>query len=312
MAIYLQTGVPGAGKTSFALAKLLYEDLPKLKAEGRPIYTSIDMTPESLELHGIIHLFDVLGPGPKYDPGRPDKKAFDPEKIHSLPVGSYIIVDEAQFVFPSRSAGSKVPSWVSQFETHRHRGHDFLLITQSPAFLDHHFRGMYERHVHYSRIFGSKNVVEFTYEGYCAHPEPELTSAIAQRKTRRVNPKVFENYVSTAKNTHASRFPWGKVLTACLVLFGSLAFGWWSIQHAMFSNTPDDVSSSEQRLDCAVLSGMGAGRVIIDLPNGRQRLSGTSYTVSGSGAPQAFGSFPSTSDLVVIGPDQTEYPVCST
>ena len=124
MAVILVTGVPGAGKTSLTLQALLDEQLKELQEAGRPIYTSIDLTPEALERYGIQHLFDVLGPALDYNPANPDRKRFDVSKIHELPTGAYIVIDEAQFVFPTRGPGSKTPPHVAAFETHRHRGHD--------------------------------------------------------------------------------------------------------------------------------------------------------------------------------------------
>ena len=46
-----------------------------------------------------------------------------------VPTGAILVIDECQRIFRPRSAGSKVPEFVAQLETHRHKGIDFFLMT---------------------------------------------------------------------------------------------------------------------------------------------------------------------------------------
>lgn len=73
----------------------------------------------------------------------------DPTQWHqTVPDGSVVVVDEVQRVWRPRGPGSKVPAEIAALETHRHRGLDFYLITQSPRLIDSNVRGLVGRHIH--------------------------------------------------------------------------------------------------------------------------------------------------------------------
>ena len=66
----------------------------------------------------------------------------------TFPPNSLIVLDEAQRVFRLRASASKVPDHVAAFETVRHTGVTFLLITQHPNFIDSHIRNLCGQHIH--------------------------------------------------------------------------------------------------------------------------------------------------------------------
>lgn len=126
--INLITGSPGAGKTLYMLT--LVKDMAE--KEGRPVY-----------YHGVNGL------------NIPDWIQLDKaEDWHKCPVGSIIVMDEAQQTFRTRSVGSQVPEHVAAFETHRHRGHDVFMTTQHPMLIDSNLRRLVGNHKHVVRKFG--------------------------------------------------------------------------------------------------------------------------------------------------------------
>ena len=118
--ITLITGAPGSGKSA-ALVDLLSQ-----LGKDRVIYAS-----------GIPDL------------QIPHEELADPLQWPALvPDGSVIVIDEVQRVWRPRGPGSKVPDSIQALETHRHRGLDFYVVTQSPRLIDANVRGLVGRHVH--------------------------------------------------------------------------------------------------------------------------------------------------------------------
>ena len=56
--------------------------------------------------------------------------------------------------FRPRSSGSPVPDYVSELETHRHKGYDLFLITQHPMLIDGNVRKLTGKHYHVKRFLG--------------------------------------------------------------------------------------------------------------------------------------------------------------
>jgi zona occludens toxin len=125
--ITLLTGLPGHGKTLYALSYVKAQ----AEREKRPVYYS-----------GIA---DLKLPWIELD---------KPEEWHRLPANALVVIDEAQRVFRQRPVGSKVPDHVAALETHRHGGIDVFLITQHPMLLDTNVRRLVGRHFHAVRPFG--------------------------------------------------------------------------------------------------------------------------------------------------------------
>ncbi|KAA9131969.1 hypothetical protein F3N42_07285 [Marinihelvus fidelis] len=193
------TGLPGAGKTLYTLDK----ELPKYR--GRKIF-----------VYGI--------PGLDHDHFK-SQELEDPEKWYEMPEGSVIVIDEAQKVFPLRKAGSEVPKKCSEFETHRHRGFDILLLTQDATTLDVHIRKLAGRHLHVHRLFGGHRANVYEYGNY----EPKPTDRNTQRGkinlySYKYNPAIFDHYKSadihTVKRKLPRRFLWLPVLAILIVASG--------------------------------------------------------------------------------------------
>lgn len=136
MAIVAITGLPGHGKTLYALWRFKAE----AEKDARPVY------------HNGIKDLNI-----------PGWKECNVEDWQSLPPRSIIVIDEAQFVFPVRGR-DRPPPFIEQLATHRHLGVDFVLITQDPMLIDSFVRRLVDRHFHVMRRFGTQvaKVHEFT------------------------------------------------------------------------------------------------------------------------------------------------------
>lgn len=135
--ITLITATPGGGKTALAV-KIMAEAVK----QGRPLFMQgiPDLKLPYIPLPGIDEWTET-----RVDPEDPDQRSLP---YFTFPENALIVIDEAQRIFRVRVPGSRVPDHVAAFETVRHTGVTFLLITQSPAFLDTHIRKLVGQHIH--------------------------------------------------------------------------------------------------------------------------------------------------------------------
>jgi zona occludens toxin len=218
--ITLITAVPGTGKTLYLL--------PSVEADRRRA-----KTPRQVFYSGINSLTlpwtQFGGPGP--DPDRPWET--DASEWYKLPKGSIIVIDEAQRLFRTRSAGSQVPAYVSALETHRHHGFDIYLVSQHPNLLDVNVRRLVGRHLHLKRLWRSPMMMLRGQPGRAAvHEWSECVSPInkaaisdAQRSEFFYPKEVFHWYKSAFVHTHGRRVPM-RVLFLWCVPFIIVALGW--------------------------------------------------------------------------------------
>jgi zona occludens toxin len=192
--IHLITGAPGHGKTLLAVELLLKNSQSETI---RPAFTNIN---------GIA--LDKL-------------KCFplpDPDKWFDLPDGSLIVIDECQRWFRPRANGSTVPESVARMETHRHQGHDLILITQGPMLIDANIRKLVEFHQHAYRVAGSKFRTILEWNGCCDTPAPSQTHTTANKVNSRLNSEIFQYYQSASVHTDKLRFPYKLAFTGVLSL----------------------------------------------------------------------------------------------
>lgn len=122
--ITLLTGVPGTGKTAFAV-KMLSE---AKGIEGRPIYTNIT----GLKL-----------------PHFPIDAEWMRNWHKNAPPEAFILFDECQDVFPPRHISREPPPFVSELTKHRKDySVDIFIVTQSPGLIDHAVKALVGRHLH--------------------------------------------------------------------------------------------------------------------------------------------------------------------
>lgn len=167
--IYLITGVPGSGKTLYAVSTLV----KKLMAEkiegpdGTPIKRRllVDGIPELLLDHEVL---------PQLIENKEDKEkgritfTCDGDGVLTWPSwckpGDLIVIDEVQRYWRPRAMGVKPPEMIAALETHRHLGIDFIIISQSPMLIDQNVRRLVGRHQHVRRLFGMARAIIYDWD----------------------------------------------------------------------------------------------------------------------------------------------------
>lgn len=188
--ITLITGTPGAGKTLYCISKLLQDlvgsvvkgtdENGQLKETPRRILTNI---PRLLLEHELID-------GDEENGLRGWHKWCKP--------GDVIVPDEVQRYWPPRPNGSKVPDDISALETHRHKGVDFIIITQHPMLLDRNVLALVGRHLHVRRVGGLGASIVYEWD----HCSRSLMYSKALKKSPfKYSKKVFKLYMSSELHT---------------------------------------------------------------------------------------------------------------
>lgn len=148
--------------------------------------------------------------------------------------GSVIIYDEAQMFDWLQYKGREKLSTdhrVKNLETHRHSGHDIILITQNPSFIHNHVLSLVGEHHHLHRAYGRAFADVFLWR-YVSHtPNSTTAKNKAESHTKfKPNKSIFDEYKSTTIDTHKLRIPpiffklGGFLLLVCLII-GYTVFG---------------------------------------------------------------------------------------
>lgn len=212
--ITVLTGTPGAGKTLYAISELLFpmydfdaggwRPIPKREEDGtqslvpRTVYTNIN---------GLLVDHELV-------------QADGDEGLHNwhkwAKPGSVIVVDEFQKIWPPRANGSKVPDDVQAFDTHRHMGVDFILITQNAMNVDRHLHGLTGRHLHVRRMANMHLAIVYEWD-HCSRSL--LYSKSLTKHPWRYKKKAFKFYKSSELHTKQKRrLPgavWFMVIALC-------------------------------------------------------------------------------------------------
>lgn len=200
--IILITGTPGSGKTLFAVAELLAGQFKEREL-------LVNGIPQLLVPHTVISDEDVEAWHKGGVPGQDGAATFDVK-------GKVIVVDEVQRIARPRAASQRPPDWIAALETHRHKGVDFIIITQHPQLLDVNIRRLVGRHLHVRRTFALKAAVVYEWD-HCENP-----GNVKQAATRlwRYPRAAFKLYKSSELHTKAGgRLP----LVAYIAIVACLA-----------------------------------------------------------------------------------------
>lgn len=196
-AITLITGKPRIGKTAFAVELLMFDDYYK----GRKIFSNIN---------GL--LIDHHQP--------PEGHSW--EDMHEWlkwkeNIGSVVIYDEVQYLFPTRSSGSKMPENVAFLNIHGHYGIDMILITQSPKLLDVNLREVVNKHIH---IAANKmgGLTRLEWNEVALNPTQQSRNALSS--SHKIREEVLEYYKSAEVHTAHSHVKsrWYYVIIAMLFI----------------------------------------------------------------------------------------------
>ncbi|MDX9974778.1 MAG: zonular occludens toxin domain-containing protein [FCB group bacterium] len=185
----LITGTPGMGKTALGV------DMLRELSKERPIFAD-----------GIKDLKIDHQPVPHIDEWvRCSTTATGAEEYEwtAFPPGSLIVIDECQRFFRPRHVSKAPPAAVAGFETHRHAGLDFILLTQSPSFLDSHIRKLTDKHIHIQDSFLGR--FSYTWVGGGARDLTKADLKEASRKRYTPPKAAFPLYKSAELHTKKKR-----------------------------------------------------------------------------------------------------------
>lgn len=229
------TGTPGAGKTLYAISKLLRSmlgqkvsvtlDDGKVVEYERKIYTNISGLTIEHELveNGAAWEGNDKAGWKQADGG--NKLGWHNWHEWAKP-GAILVVDEFQRTWPPRPNGAPVPPDVSAMDTHRHKGVDFILITQSPNRFDSHIAGLVGRHLHVRRLANMHAALVYEWD----HLSRSLIYRNAMSKTPwRYDKSVFKLYHSADAHTKQPR----KMPTLVWVVLAALVIGAWKIPESV-------------------------------------------------------------------------------
>ncbi|WP_053293321.1 zonular occludens toxin domain-containing protein [Burkholderia pseudomallei] len=169
--ITLITGVPGSGKTLYAVWLLT-----KLAKGRRVLVDGIrDLAIEHVEIdEPWLRQWHVNA------------------QAHDL-----IVIDEAQRIYPPTTASQKPTPDVEQLHVHRHMGVDFIIITQHPQRISKTVRDLVGRHVHVRNLFGLKRAMLYEWD-HCHNPSSLKDAVKRQWPYPR---EVFKLYTSAEVHT---------------------------------------------------------------------------------------------------------------
>ena len=212
--ICLITGTPGSGKTLKMVSMMANDKMfqPDENGLSRKVFTNI----KGLKIpHTYIETDAKKLPRSTED----QLSAHDMYEWIKKPenIGAIVIVDEAQDVWPARSAGSKIPENVSWLNTHRHLGIDIFVLTQGPKLLDTNLRTLVRKHYHIAaNKMGMRTLLEWKI---CAD-DPIRMAKQAFSSIYTLDKKVYDLYESAEVHTvnKVKRSKWFYALPVILLL----------------------------------------------------------------------------------------------
>ncbi|MBP8006511.1 MAG: hypothetical protein KAZ18_06410 [Acinetobacter sp.] len=145
------------------------------------------------------------------------------------PQGSYFVIDEAQLITIFSDEARGIDPIVKDLTIHRHKGYDFLFITQEPSFVHKYIRKLASHHIHLVNIFGWEQSMKMEWSVVQDSPNAIKAIARVENLTRWRFPKhVYPLYKSTTINTREKRIPKKLVLlaaaSACCFLLAIFMF----------------------------------------------------------------------------------------
>ena len=162
----------------------------------------------------------------------------------TFPPRAIVILDEAQRVYRPRSNSAAVPPHVAAFETRRHTGVDFVLITQHVGLIDSNLRKLVTRHIHIHDTFVGRYMLEWVGVG---DPESKNSRDLATRRRYKPPPKAFSLYKSAELHTKIKRkYPWYFYIFPFLVM-GVIYIGYHSYNRFQTRLGADEKTASVQQ-----------------------------------------------------------------
>lgn len=135
------------------------------------------------------------------------------------PQGSYFVIDEAQLIPIFSDETTKADPIVKELTIHRHKGYDFLFITQEPSFVHKYIRKLASMHIHLVNIFGWEQSMRMEWSVVQDSPNAIKSIARAENISRWRFPKhVYNLYKSSTMHTRKKRMPKKLVIFVALAI----------------------------------------------------------------------------------------------
>lgn len=219
MSIIVVTGQPGSGKTALVVDMLANDD----QFKGRPLFVM-----------GIPDLAIDHTPCPPVADWTEYRASPDDDSLQlayfRFPENALVVLDEAQRIYRPRAVGSKVPPEVAAFETHRHTGVDFVLLTQHPGLIDANIRKLVGRHIHIRVTPLGRYKYEWTELG---DPESASSREIAARSKYVLPKRAFDLYKSSQLHTKIKvKMPWFVYMFGVAAV-SFIGLGWYGYHRVM-------------------------------------------------------------------------------
>lgn len=225
MSVILVTGQPGSGKTAHVVDLLAHDE----QFNGRPIFVMgiPDLTLPVIQAPPVDQWVEY-----RQSPEDPNLEL----AYFTFPENSLVVLDEAQRVYRPRPVGSKVPGEVAAFETHRHLGIDFILISQHAGLIDSNIRKLVGRHIHIRVTALGRYRYEWTELG---DPESHSSRELAAREKYVLPKRAFGLYKSSELHTKIKAkipfFVWIFVVAT----IAAIALGGWAFYRVNQRTNPD-------------------------------------------------------------------------
>lgn len=173
------------------------------------------------------------------------RKIEDPLKWYTLPAGSVIVIDEIQDFFGKRSPSSKTPEHISEFNTHRHKGYDLVLITQDSILIDYQIKACVNTHIHYKNLHGGEKVSRIENGGHFNTSSSSEKKNADRRTVIKRDKKFYGSYYSAELHTQKYRMP--SELKKLFWAVPFLLFGvWWVVSAFDDLNFIADINKNEK------------------------------------------------------------------
>lgn len=275
MTIELVTGVPGAGKTLYTLAKkvrplvgskITLNDVTDPQT-GKPLEVE-----RRLMVSGVRDLLlphEIVDVAPSHEPWENEQRS-PGEPPRDVPhfvqnwwlwckPGDVIVVDECQRVFRPAAAGQKIPAFIRHLETHRHYGVDFIVVTQHPQLIHANVRNLIGHHEHVRRIFGGAGTMVYEWD-HCTHPD---RTKQATGRLWRHDKSAFGLYKSAEVHTKVSHKIPGAVMVfaAGLLLLPFVGTFVFQRMHQRFGGAPVVAESASAPVAASAVGGSRPGVV---------------------------------------------------
>ena len=198
--IVLVTGKPRIGKTAFVVDMIMHEEDYK----DRKLFCNINglklphhQPPEG---HSWEDMYEWL----KWEEN----------------IGSLVVFDEVQDLYPKRYGNGKMPPNVSFLNVHGHYGIDMIFITQSPKIIDLNLKEVVNKHIHITaNQMGGLTRLEWNEA--VTNTTSEAKRAVSS--VHKINEEVFDYYKSAEVHSHnkkvRSRWWYVLVFGPIVVLF---------------------------------------------------------------------------------------------